>query len=72
MGYHHNTVTDLEQRLAKPEALSKDHEGQPYVYVEVGKWKPFHPSIKDAALRRGIRLVAKGRGVFYAYAKAAA
>lgn len=63
---HLETVLgQIEQNAGKP--------GYPdHAYVEVGRYKPYHPSIVKAAERRGYRVEKAGGGIFYVYPKAAA
>lgn len=67
----HLTIVDLERFLGEvSEKLAKGDTSQEYVYVETGKYKPFHVSTVKAAQKRGYRIKAFcGGTVFYVYPK---
>ncbi len=58
-------LNEIQQNAGNPGVPS-------HAYVEVGRYKPYHPSIVKAAERRGYRVEKAGGGVFYVYPKAAA
>lgn len=61
------TIRDLENTLQ----WLADNHGKPgvpeYAYVEVGRYKPFHPSIVAAATRRGYRVERLGQSAYAVY-----
>lgn len=65
------TIRDLENTLQ----WLADNHGKPgvpeYAYVEVGRYKPFHPSIVAAATRRGYRIEHLGQSCYAVYPKLA-
>lgn len=65
----HLTISDLVKTLHDPvfSGLQQDANGRFYAYVETGPYKPYHASVVPAARRRGIEVVRKCDGVFYAY-----
>lgn len=65
------TIIDLEKNL---QWLADNHGkgGVPeYAYVEVGRYKPYHPSIVGAAERRGYRVERLGSSSYAVYPKLA-
>ena len=70
----HLTINHLATAIGDPitARLRQDEAGRYYAYVEIGECKPYHGSIVAAARRRGIDMVRKCDGVYYAYASAAA
>lgn len=61
----HLNINDLER------FLNNLPEGQEYVYVEIGRYKPFMPATVNAAVKRGHRAVKKtyDGSVYFIYPK---
>lgn len=61
------TINQLEQHLD----WLAEHRGMPgvpeYAYVEVGRYKPYHPSIVKSAERRGYRVEKLGQFTYAIY-----
>lgn len=65
------TILDLEKNLQWL-AENNDKPGVPeYAYVEVGRYKPYHPSIVAAAKRRGYRVEKLSQSAYAVYPKPA-
>lgn len=64
----HLTIKDLDLFIATVEA-GEERYGADYIYAEVGRYKPWHPSIRKAAERRGYRVEKVGMSAYRIYPK---
>jgi hypothetical protein len=64
----YQTIDQLVELLDNMSKVKLEPENN-YVYVEIGKYKPFHISIINAVRKRGYEVKRVHRQVYYVYPK---